>query len=102
LGGQLRVKQLELLPNGIEIADRIPSAEAGDVDQMHEYAGSFQMAQELMSQSLSVVRAFNQPGDVRDDETAIAAQAHDAEIGDKRREGIVGDLRARGRDARDE
>ena len=43
-----------------------------------------------------------EPGHVGDDEAAIVAQRDDAEIGRQRRERVVGDLRTRGGDARDQ
>ena len=51
---------------------------------------------------VSLVRPFDQPGHVGDDEAALAAHRDDAEIGRERRERIVGNLRLGRRDARDE
>ena len=42
------------------------------------------------------------PGHVGDDEAAIVAQRHDAEVGRERRERVVGDLRTRRGDPRDQ
>ena len=49
-----------------------------------------------------LVRAFDQPGDVRDHEAAVVAELNDAEIRRERRERVVGDLRPRRGDARDQ
>ena len=48
------------------------------------------------------MRALDQPGDVGDDERALARQPDDAQVRDQRRERVVGDLGARRGDARDE
>ena len=46
--------------------------------------------------------AFDQARNIGDDEAAIVAQSDHAEVGRQRREGIVGDFRARRRDPRDQ
>jgi len=45
-----------------------------------------------MPEAVSFVRAFDQPGHVGDDEAAIVAEAHHAQIRRQRRERIVGDF----------
>ena len=51
-----------------------------------------------MSESLAGVGALNDPGDVGDDEAAVAPVLDDAEVGDDRREGVGPDLGLGGRD----
>ena len=48
------------------------------------------------------MRAFDEARHVGHDEAAVVAQGHDAQVRRQRRERVVGDLRPRGRDARDE
>ena len=55
-----------------------------------------------MAEAQAAVRAFDEPGHVGDDEAAVVAQADDAEIRRQRGERVVGDLRPRRRDARDQ
>ena len=62
-----------------------------------------------MAEAPALGRAFDQPGDVGHDELGRVARspgafpdAHDPEVRHQRREGIVGDLGSRRRDARDQ
>src|SRR5439155_26597784 len=80
LGGERRLKELELATDGLEILHGVASTRAGDIDQMHEHLRPFEVAQELMAETLSAMRTLDQSGHVGDDEAAIVAQAHDAEI----------------------
>ena len=63
---------------------------------------ALEVAEELVAESMPRMRAFDESRHVGDDEAPVAAQADDAEVGRQSRERIVGDLRARGGDARDE
>ena len=54
------------------------------------------------AEAVALLRALDQPGHVGDDEAAIAAQRHDAEVRRQRRERVVGDLRPRRGDAGDQ
>src|SRR5262245_40683502 len=60
------------------------------------------MREELRAESVAFVRAFDQTRHIGHDEGSVIAQLHDAEIRRQRRERVVGDLRPRRRDARDE
>src|SRR5699024_8689566 len=55
----------------------------------------------LQAQALALARAGDEPRDVGD-RVAGLARGDDAEVGHERREGVVGDLRAGGREHRDE
>ena len=46
-----------------------------DVDEVHQHLRPLEVTQEPMAQTVSEVRAFDQPWDVRDDERAIAREA---------------------------
>ncbi len=102
LRGERRVKQLELLAHGVEIAHRVAAGRARDVDQVHEHLRPLEMAEELVAEALSAMSAFNQAGHVGDREAAVAAQAHDTQIRRQRRERIVRDLRTGRGDPRDQ
>src|SRR2546428_1196462 len=59
-----------------------------------EEARPLHVAEELLAEARAVACALDQTGDVRDDELPIV-EPRDSEVRDKRREGIVGDLRTR-------
>src|SRR5262245_42536593 len=69
---------------------------------MQQHARALDMAQETVSEPGAVGRAFDQAGDVGDDQLALVAEVDDTEVRDQRGEGVVGDLGARARHARDE
>jgi hypothetical protein len=102
LGEDVGRVRLQLLADDLEVVHRLTAGLAGDVHQMHQHFGAFDVLQELVAEPMSFVGALDESGHVGDDEAAIAAQRHDAEVGRERGEGVVGDLRTRGRDARDE
>ena len=60
------------------------------------------MREELVTEPDALARALDQPGDVGDDELAAVRRLDGAEHRRERRERIVGDLRPRVREARDE
>ena len=99
---KLGAERRELALDGLEVLDRIASGCARDIDEMHQHLGAIEMLQKPIAEPLAFVRPFDEPGHVGDDEAAIAAQRHDAEIRGERRERIVGDLRPRGGNARDQ
>src|SRR5690606_9678981 len=76
--------------------------ERRDVDQVQQQARTLQVPQETVAQPGAFGRAFDQPGDVGDDETLFGADAHDTEVRMQRRERIVGDLRPRVADRSDQ
>ena len=61
----------------------------GDIDQVEQQGGAFDMAEKLNAQALAFVRAFDEPRNVGDDETAILGIPHHAQIRHKRGKGIV-------------
>ena len=77
-------------------------ARARHVDDVDQHLGALEVAEELMAEAEAAMRALDQSGHVGDDEAAIVAQADHAEIRRQRGERVVGDLRPRRRDARDE
>src|SRR4029079_14634461 len=81
---------------------RPPAAGARDIDYMYKHFRAFEVAQELMAETLAAVSAFDQSRHVGNHETSIVAEADDAEIRSQRGERIVCDLRPGCRDARDQ
>ena len=72
---------------------RIAAVERHRLDEMDQDARPFDVAQELVTQADAAVGAFDQAGQVGQDEDAFAAGVDDAEVGVLGRERIVGDLR---------
>ena len=68
---------------------------------MHQRGAALDMAEELESEALALAGALDEPRHVGDGEADIAG-LHDAEVGVQRREGVLGDLRPRGRDRGDQ
>ena len=73
-----------------------------EIDEVHEHRATLDVTQELVAEAVAFVRAFDETGDVGDDERLVVIRLHDAEVRDERRERIVGDLRLRGADHGDE
>ena len=60
---------------------------------MYQHLRAIQVFQKSIAKSFALVRTFDEARHVGDDEAAVAAQGHDAEIRHERRERIIGDLR---------
>ena len=67
---------------------------------MDEHPRAMDVAQKLDAQSVSLVSALDEPGDVGEDQTPHVAELGDSQIGVKRGEGIAGDLGPRGGESR--
>jgi hypothetical protein len=100
--GKLRIEQLELAAQHAEIGGGIASGRARDVDDVDEDARAFEVPEEPVAESRAFMGAFDQSGNVRHHEGALAGEADHAEIGHERGEGVVGDARPGRGDARDE
>ena len=72
------------------------------VDDVQQDARALQVLEEADAEPGAVGGAFDQAGNVGDDEALGVADAHDAEVRVHRGERIVGDLRACGRNGADE
>jgi hypothetical protein len=72
------------------------------IDEVDEDRAALDVAEELIAEAVAFVRAFDEAGDVSDDEGLAVVGADDAEVRDERREGVVGDLRLRGTDDGDQ
>src|ERR1700680_2591874 len=73
-----------------------------EIDEMHENRAALDMAEELVAQTMSLMCSLDQSGNVGDDDRLIVIRLDDAEVRDERGEGIVGDLRLRRADRRDQ
>ena len=76
-------------------------------DEMQEHAGALDVLQELGAEADALARPRDETGDVGHHETRAALlraaeYIHDAEHRDQRGERVVGDLRPRAADRRDE
>ncbi len=69
---------------------------------MQQQSGALQMTQELHAQAGAFRRAFDQAGNVGNHKTFFVGDAHHAEVRVQRGKRIVGNLRPRVRDRRDE
>ncbi|KCV19716.1 integrase core domain protein [Bordetella pertussis B200] len=107
LGGQLGIVAAQFFDDGVGIDDRLLDGigfrvGAGDIDQVQQYARARQVAQEQVAQAGALGGAFDQAGNVRHHEAARGRGAHHAQVGVQRREGVVGDLGPRVRNAADQ
>ena len=71
-----------------------------EVEEVDQEPRPLEVAQEAEAEPLALRRARDQPGHVRDDEAPLLVEPDEPERRDERREGVVRDLRARGREAR--
>ena len=94
--------QGEHLVDDAVVGDGVPALEAArGVHHVDDEGSTVDVAKERLAQPLALMGALDEPRDVGRDERAAVPGAHDAEVGDERREGIVRDLRPRGAHARD-
>ncbi len=73
-----------------------------DIDDMEQDGGPLDVAEELHAHPQSFVRPLDQSRDVGDHERFLIPVLDDAQMGDERREGIIGDLGTGGRHPGDE
>src|SRR6185436_3106227 len=66
----------------------------GDVEQMHQDGGAREVAEKARAEAVPGMRPRDEAGHVGQDEALLVADAHDTEVRDERREGIVRDARA--------
>src|SRR3712207_2346193 len=99
---QFAVVQTQFLTDGVEGFYRIAARGPGNDDEVDQHLRAFNVPQELMSEPVSFVGAFDQSRDVRNDEAAFAAQRDDAKVRRQCREWVISNLRLCCRDPRDE
>ncbi len=79
-----------------------------DVEHVHQHSGALDVGQEVVPEAGATARALDQPGDVGDHELAVQGPlcpergVEHAQHRRERREGVVGDLRRRAGEARDQ
>ena len=82
----------ELGLDDVEVAHRVAAGlERRAVDDVDEHRAPLDVAQELQAETLALARAGDEARDVGDREAARAGR-DDTEVGDERRERVVGDL----------
>ncbi len=104
--GEAVTEAFQFFEDDAEIFDGIGAA-AGvrHIDKMDEEAGALDVAKELDAEACAEMRALDEAGDVGDNEAFFigrVADGDDAELRLKGGEGVVGDFRAGGGNARDE
>ena len=80
---------------GVELAGR-------GVDDMHEHPRPLEVREKLVAEACTLGGALDQPRNVRDDQLGAVRRVDRPEHGLERRERVVGDLRLRIRDPREE
>ena len=92
----------ELVLDDREVVVGVASGLDGDgVDHVHDGGAALDVAEELVAQPAALARALDQAGHVGHGERGVAGGDH-TEVGDQRRERVVGDLGARPRDRGDQ
>ena len=69
---------------------------------MQDEGGALDVAQELVAKAPALAGTLDEARDVRNDKRCARPRADHAEVGRQCREGVVGDLGARGGEARNE
>ena len=90
--GQRRRVGGELALDGGVVLDRIRAVDRREVDDVHQEPRALDVGQEVVAEPGTLARALDQPGDVGQDELALAVVDR-AQHGLERREGVVGHLR---------
>lgn len=99
LGGKRRRTTLEFAADGAIVLHKeegigvaaFRGVGAAHIDHVQEDAAALDVAEELVAKALALAGAFDKARNVTEDERAVADR-DDAEVGDERREGIVGDF----------
>src|SRR3954471_17184604 len=92
IGGELRVDRAPALVGVV----------LGRVDHVHEHPGALQVSEELVAEPGPIARTLDQPGDVAEDQLANVRGLHGPEHRRELREWILGTLRPRIREPRQE
>ena len=76
---------------GVIIPDWV-AVEDANIDEVNDNTGAFDVAEEIVAESLALMGTFDQAGDVGDDERIVVAAIDDAEVRFEGGERIVGYL----------
>ena len=93
--------QAQLGLHGREVLGRVRAVQRGEVEHVHEQPAALHVRQELVAESGARARPLDQAGDIGEHELTLVALER-AEHRLDRREGIVGHLRLRAREAREQ
>ena len=97
--GQLGRVRLELRLDRPPVVDRVAARGRVEVEEVDQEARALEVPEEAEPEALALGGARDQPRHVRDDEAPLLGEPDQPERRDERRERIVGDLRAGGREA---
>ncbi len=93
---------LELLANRPVVGDRVRAIGRCGFDQVDEQTGPFDVAEELVPQTVPLVRPLDQAGDVGDDERTVRPGVDRPKVWVLGRERVVGDLGVSAGDSREQ
>ena len=92
---QIALVGLQLRLDNAQVLNRLAiGLEGGGVEHVHDDGAAFDVAQEIQAEASALRGTGDQAGDVSDRVARIAGRHH-AQVRDQRREGVVGNLRAR-------
>ncbi|MNH12999.1 hypothetical protein D3C79_725570 [compost metagenome] len=100
--GQRRAEAGQLVDDDFGGIGRAAFVQRRHVHQVQQHAGTRQVLEEADTQAGTVGSAFDQAGDVGDDEALPAVDADHAQVWHQGSERVVGDFRLGGRDRTDE
>ena len=91
-GSQLRAVLLQLCVDGFKVGDGVATLAAGCVHHVYQQAAAVDVAQEIVAETCTLTGTLDDAGDVRHHEADTVLHPHNAQIGVKGGEVIVGDL----------
>ena len=92
---QVTLVSLQLCLDDAQVLNRLAiSLEGGRVEHVHDDGATLDVAQEVKAEASSLRGTGDQAGNVGDRVARVAGR-HDAQVRDQRRKGVIGDLRAR-------
>src|SRR5581483_3126293 len=97
---KLRIVSLHFAIDNLVIAHGITPGNRRNIDEMQQQARPFDMPQKAFAQSMPLMSAFEQSGNVRDHKRTKITEIDDAEMRLERGKRIVGNLWFRGRNRR--
>ena len=85
---------VEFLSDGVVVFDGVGLVHREDVEEVDENACALDVFEECVAEPRAVGGAFDEAGDVGDDESAVGVEFDDAELGLEGGEGEVGNHRS--------
>jgi len=99
---QIAAEQGELPVQYLVVLQGVAPGEVRNINQMDDQRSPFHMAQKLKSQSDAAVGALDDSRNVGDDKRGLILKMDHAQMGNQRREGIIGNFRPNGGDLGDQ